>query len=127
MVLEGLSGSLSSSESWRRLGHGPANKACLQPPRLVVKTVLGYDFGVGEFTTHVRTYFSGDWDVRWGYGILTHGQVSSLCVHCLNLCALRGVPWSGILSLLEHPAIHKLDGANLRITPSSTNMAPDRI
>ena len=22
-----------------------------------------------EFTTHFRTYFSGDWDVQWGYGI----------------------------------------------------------
>ena len=32
-------------------------------------------FGVGEFTTHFRTYFSGDWDVAWGYGILTNGQV----------------------------------------------------
>ena len=30
---------------------------------------------VGEFTTHFRTYFSGDWDVHWGYGILTHGQL----------------------------------------------------
>ena len=24
----------------------------------------------GEFTTHFRTYFSGEWDVHWGYGIL---------------------------------------------------------
>ena len=32
-----------------------------------------YQFGVGESTTHFRTYFSGDWDVHWGYGILTHG------------------------------------------------------
>ena len=23
---------------------------------------------VGEFTTHFRTYFNGDWDVRWGTG-----------------------------------------------------------
>ena len=22
---------------------------------------------VGEFTTHFRTYFSGDWDVHWGW------------------------------------------------------------
>ena len=26
---------------------------------VVVKTVLGSQFGVGEFTTHFRTYFSG--------------------------------------------------------------------
>ena len=24
---------------------------------------------VGEFTTHFRTYFSGDWDVHWGYDL----------------------------------------------------------
>ena len=34
-----------------------------------------YHFGVGEFPTHFRTYFSGDWDVHWGYGILTHGHI----------------------------------------------------
>ena len=34
-------------------------------------------FGVGEFTTHFRTYFSGNWDVHWGYGIWTHGQMLS--------------------------------------------------
>ena len=28
-----------------------------------------YQFGVGEFTTHFRTYFSGDWDVHWGYDL----------------------------------------------------------
>ena len=33
-----------------------------------------YHFGVGEFTTHFRTYFSGDWDVHWGYGLLIHSQ-----------------------------------------------------
>ena len=24
---------------------------------------------LGEFTTHFRTYFSGDWDVHWGYNL----------------------------------------------------------
>ena len=27
---------------------------------------MGSHFGVGEFTTHFRTYFSGGWDVHWG-------------------------------------------------------------
>ena len=36
---------------------------------VVVKTVLGSHFGVGEFTAHFRTYSSGDWGVHWGYGI----------------------------------------------------------
>ena len=26
----------------------------------------------GRCTTHFRTYFTGDWDVHWGYGLLTH-------------------------------------------------------
>ena len=30
---------------------------------------MGSHFGVGEFTTHLRTYFSGDWDVHWGYDL----------------------------------------------------------
>ena len=42
----------------------------------VVKAVLGSHFGVGEFTTHFGTYCSGDWDVHWGDGILTHGHIN---------------------------------------------------
>ena len=30
---------------------------------------MGSHFGVGEFTTHFRTYFSWDWDVHWGYDL----------------------------------------------------------
>ena len=26
--------------------------------------------------THFRTYFRGDWDVHWGYGILTHSHMA---------------------------------------------------
>ena len=26
--------------------------------------------------TQFRLYFSGDWDVHWGYGIWTHGYIS---------------------------------------------------
>ena len=36
----------------------------------------GHPFGVGEFTSHSRLYFSGGWDVHWGYGVLTHGQMT---------------------------------------------------
>ena len=36
---------------------------------------MGSNFGVGEFTTHFGLYFSGDWDVHWGYGLLTHGHL----------------------------------------------------
>ena len=30
---------------------------------------MGSHFGVGEFTTNFRIYFSGDWDVHWGYDL----------------------------------------------------------
>ena len=36
---------------------------------VVVKTVLGSHFGVGEFTTLFRTYLSGDWDVHWRHDL----------------------------------------------------------
>ena len=30
---------------------------------------------VGGVTTHFSRSFSGDWDVHWGYGLLTHGHI----------------------------------------------------
>ena len=33
-----------------------------------------YHFGVGA--PPILVYFSGDWDVHWGHGILTHGHLS---------------------------------------------------
>ena len=32
-----------------------------------------YHFGVGA--PPILVYFSGDWDVHWGHGILTHGHM----------------------------------------------------
>ena len=50
----------------------------------------------GRCTTHFRTYFGGDWDVRWGYGVLTHGYFEHLlnqfcilpfgCLTCGPIC-----------------------------------------
>ena len=36
-----------------------------------------YHFGVGA--PLMLVYFSGDWDVHWGYGFLTHGHLSLWC------------------------------------------------
>ena len=33
-----------------------------------------YHFGVGA--PPILVFFSGDWDVDWGYGILTHGHIA---------------------------------------------------
>ena len=35
-----------------------------------------YHFWVGA--PPILVYFSGDWDVHWGYGILTHSQMNML-------------------------------------------------
>ena len=55
------SNSLTSTEA--------AGEQCF--PRLEFRKVA-----VGEFTNHFRTCFSGDWDVHWGCGKLTHSQLS---------------------------------------------------
>ena len=44
----------------------------------------------GRCTTHFRTYFCGELDVHWGYGILTHGQIGgSRRAFLLEICFLR--------------------------------------
>ena len=35
--------------------------------------LMGSHFGVGA--PPILVYFNGDWDVHWGYGSLTHGQM----------------------------------------------------
>ena len=50
---------------------------CLQTtrnPEVAVGQNQSYHFGV--CAPPILVYFSGDWDVHWGYGFLTHGQVS---------------------------------------------------
>ena len=47
---------------------GPKTAGCGSKP-------MGSHFGVGA---PILVYFSGDWDVHWGYGILTHGQLKPL-------------------------------------------------
>ena len=53
------------------------------------KPFLGSHFGLfGEFTTHVRTDSSGDWDVHWGHDLnLTHGHI------CMAICFFWGADY----------------------------------
>ena len=39
------------------------------------QSCFGIPFWGFRCTTHLRAYFSGDWDVHWGYGVLTHGHM----------------------------------------------------
>ena len=50
-------------------GHGSA-RATPPPKKEMRRGQKQWDpiLGVGEFTTHFRTYFSGDWEVHWGTG-----------------------------------------------------------
>ena len=45
---------------------------------------LGSHFGVGA--PPILVYFSGDWDVHWGCGILTHGHVAPDLRGCEKAC-----------------------------------------
>ena len=46
---------------------------------------VSFHVAVSRCTTHFRTYFSGDWDVHWGYGVLTHSHMEPiLLVELLN-------------------------------------------
>ena len=40
---------------------------------MVVGQNQWYHFGVGA--PLILVYFIGDWDVHWGYGLLTHGHI----------------------------------------------------
>ena len=60
------------------LGRHRANQGNSIAPRssfcyMAVSQNQWYHFGVGA--PPVLVYFSGDWDVHWGYGLLTHGHV----------------------------------------------------
>ena len=57
-----------------------------------------YHSGVGEITTHFRTYLSGGWDVHWVYRILTHGH---LC-----LCFADALGWG---CCKGNPTVHEFD------------------
>ena len=66
------------------------------PGHLAVRQNQWCHVGVGEFTTHFRLYFSGDWDVHWGYGILAHGHFVSR-----HLCQGNvGAPTPAVLNLV---------------------------
>ena len=52
--------------------------------------------GIGEFTTHFRAYFSGDWDVHWGYGVWSHGHIVQVAIVFAELFAYHwGVFFGG--------------------------------
>ena len=48
---------------------------CLHAENVGVGQHQWYHFGVGA--PPILVYFSGDWDVHWGYWILTHGHLRS--------------------------------------------------
>ena len=49
-----------------------------EPKHMAVDQDQGYHFGVGA--PPILVYFSGDWDVQRGYGILTHGHMEQTLV-----------------------------------------------
>ena len=55
-------------------------------------------FGVGA--PPILVYFSGDWDVHWGYCVLTHGHVRAPIVFLFNREPSGSPSWA-IWSLTE--------------------------
>ena len=45
---------------------------CIGSDRFYMAVVVKTNFGTGASRISV---YSGDWDVHWGYGVLTHGYV----------------------------------------------------
>ena len=65
---------------------------------VVVKTVLVPCWLVGEFTTHFRIYFSGDWDVHWG----TIWMPMCFCICSLQIMCKRFAKTITCSSLFTH-------------------------
>ena len=60
------------TEQWASASEAsPSSRYPTQPSTnwLWLSKPMGSHFGVG---THFRTYFSGDWDVHWGYDLDFH-------------------------------------------------------
>ena len=62
----------------------PEAERYLHSPRWPWVKTNGIPFWGVRCTTHFRTYFSGDWDVRWGFDLgfdpWPHGEVRAPCL-----------------------------------------------
>ena len=82
----GLANLVADEVHHRKLGprhvdvveEGPLTNSGKKPSRdqKAVGQNQWYHFGVGA--PPILVCFSGDWDVHWGYGLLTHGQKTTL-------------------------------------------------
>ena len=75
-VLEGLhfiAQGTGSSGGRKSASVAPSELAQSPAPSPTWRWVKTNHFGVGALP--ILVYLSGDWDVHWGYGILTHGQM----------------------------------------------------
>ena len=105
-----LASSHHSFSQFVAAGRGPAVPSNQREPNRKlawswVKT-HGIPFLDREFTTHFRTYFSGDWDVHWGYGILTHSRVGSRQLRHLMLS--REVKWRERIGAFKAGSVNPL-------------------
>ena len=61
-------------QAWRELQRRPDTPKGGLVEHMAVGQSQWYHFRVGA--PLILVYFIGDWDVHWGYGILTHGHMS---------------------------------------------------
>ena len=88
----------------------------------------------GRCTTHFRTYFSGDWDVHWGYDLAFEKPMAKAvlrCTHGLVATRARTSPVSGRGIQIGRGAHHGRDGVRESSFPSNTpetgGFGPDQI
>ena len=79
----------STSEDSAEVAHFVMSFLCEWCSGAVVQCTLTYIyiyiyFGVGA--PPILVHFSGDWDVHWGYGLLTHGHIWHMFIYSICMC-----------------------------------------
>ena len=118
---QGLAGCVGSAGSGWNFSGNPGIR-CLHPKaNCFGSKPMGSHFGVAEFTTQLRTYFSGDWDVHWGYGLLTHGQMTLPLRYVTLLLFLYVFPLRNIAQPALPPSFALLSWIRGLMLPETSN------
>ena len=75
---------------------------------------MGCHFGVGA--PPILVCFSGDWDVHWGYGVLTHGHIGKDMFSHLSNQLFAGVGFVNGLLGCQPASQERARAVNLQAT-----------
>ena len=105
------------------VGAGLAPKRATQTPVMKKQMAMVQNhFGIpfwDRCSTHSSRHFSGDWDVDWGYGVLTHTQMHQSNCHPSSSSKARSSPPSpfALLTQLLTPQDQLISRASRQLTP----------